>query len=360
MASTNTRVDYIIVGQGLAGSAVAVQLLLRKKKIFVIDWPAGNVSTSVAAGLFNPLTGKKIVRTWKADIIFPYLHAYYRQVEQMAGANFFAPMPIYRPFLSVEEQNEWMAASADPRWADFIEKIITKPSYLEQVNDPFGGILLRNSGYINTTAYIFALRNLFVKRNSFSEEIFDDSLLSFDSGTARYRDVVAKYILFCDGVALNKSRLFSWLPIRQLKGETLTIQASLPGGMIPNRGVYVVPAEEKNVWRVGATYEHGEFEAGITEKGRNELEYKLTELIAVPYKVIGHHWGVRPTTPDRRPIMGSHPEWPLAVAFNGFGTKGVSLTPYFSKVLVDWLEGDGDLHKEVDINRYKSLYWRSP
>ena len=48
-------VDYIVVGQGLAGSAVAVQLLQRKKRVLVIDQPTGNSSSRIAAGLFNPM-----------------------------------------------------------------------------------------------------------------------------------------------------------------------------------------------------------------------------------------------------------------------------------------------------------------
>src|SRR5690606_2397630 len=107
------EVDYIIVGQGLAGSAVAIQLLKHHKRIVVFDDPTANVSSRIAAGLFNPVTGKKMARTWLADELFPYLATYYREVEALTGSRFFYPMPIYRPFISVEEQNEWMARSVD-------------------------------------------------------------------------------------------------------------------------------------------------------------------------------------------------------------------------------------------------------
>ena len=48
--------DYLIVGQGLAGSCMALQLLKRGKKILVIDQPHTNSSSMVAAGMFNPGT----------------------------------------------------------------------------------------------------------------------------------------------------------------------------------------------------------------------------------------------------------------------------------------------------------------
>ena len=68
------KVDYIIVGQGLAGSLIAYELLKRNRKILVYDLPEENQSSSVAAGLFNPVTGRRFVKTWKADVLFPFLH----------------------------------------------------------------------------------------------------------------------------------------------------------------------------------------------------------------------------------------------------------------------------------------------
>jgi glycine/D-amino acid oxidase-like deaminating enzyme len=111
---------------------------------------------------------------------------------------------------------------------------------------------------------------------------------------------------------------------------------------------------------VGATYDFNDRIGGATEKGRRELELKTAELFPGPFEVTDHQWGFRPTTPDRRPILGRHPVHKNIFIFNGLGTKGISLAPYFSEVLVHWLENRGDLHKEVDIERFKSLYWASP
>src|SRR5688572_337382 len=112
--SDTIRVDFIIVGQGLAGSAVALQLINRGKKILVIDRPIANSSSRVAVGLFNPITGRNLVKTWLADQLFPCFHRFYRDAETLTGKKFFHSLPLYRPFGSIEEQNEWMAKSADP------------------------------------------------------------------------------------------------------------------------------------------------------------------------------------------------------------------------------------------------------
>jgi glycine/D-amino acid oxidase-like deaminating enzyme len=117
------HVDYLIIGQGLAGSAIAVQLLKLRKKILVIDQPQSNTSSRIAAGLFNPITGRKMLKTWMADKLFPYLHQYYLGVEGLTGARFYYPMPLYRPFLSIEEQNEWMGKSVEVGYESTLKSI---------------------------------------------------------------------------------------------------------------------------------------------------------------------------------------------------------------------------------------------
>ncbi|HYI79043.1 MAG TPA: FAD-binding protein, partial [Chryseolinea sp.] len=112
MRSLN-KIDFIIVGQGLAGSALALQLLKRNKKILVIDRIVANSPSRIAVGLFNPITGRHMIKTWLADRLFPCLHQFYREAEVSTRHRFFYPLSLYRPFSTIEEQNEWMAKSAD-------------------------------------------------------------------------------------------------------------------------------------------------------------------------------------------------------------------------------------------------------
>jgi glycine/D-amino acid oxidase-like deaminating enzyme len=94
----------------------------------------------------------------------------------------------------------------------------------------------------------------------------------------------------------------------------------------------------------------------LLQEARMELDQKLMELIIIPYRVTAQDWGFRPTTPDRRPILGSMPDSENVVIFNGLGTKGVSLAPYFSAQLCDWLIGSGQnparSQYQCDLNRY--------
>jgi glycine oxidase len=348
------KIDYLIVGQGLAGSAVALQLIKRRKKILVIDQPHNNTSSRIAAGLFNPLTGRNLKKTWMADPIFSYLPEFYREAERLTAASFLHSIPVYRPFFSVEEQNEWMGKSTDPAFADYVNKISTEKTS-SYINDPFGGLIINHCGYLETSKYVNAVRALLENEDSFLEEVFDQNLLEIFPSHVKYKNFIAKKIILCEGEKVINSKWFAWLPVIPLKGETLTIRTSEKVEQIINRGVYIVPAAA-NELRVGSTYNWDDFSPQPTAEGKKELIEKLKELVHFPYDIIGHDWGMRPTTRDRRPFMGAHPESPSVTVFNGLGTKGVSLAPYLSKIFIDWLEDNTDLNKEVNVNRYKYLY----
>jgi glycine oxidase len=351
------KLDYIILGHGLAGASVAIQLLKRGKKILVIDKPSPTSASRVAAGLFNPITGRKMVKSWMADKLFPYLHQFYREAEVLTGGKFFFTMPVYRPFISIEEQNEWMAKSIEPSFKPYIQNVFTASAF-PGVKDQDGGILLKQAGYLNTVVYLDRVRKLIDREGTFVETEIRENDISIVNQGFRYQDFEAEKLIICSGV--HDNAWFRWLPIRALKGQTLQIRCDYRESMIINRGVYIVPAAAPNEWRIGATYDQEDKADGITEKAKAELIEKTGELISFPFNIVHQEYGFRPTTPDRRPILGRHPALDRVFTFNGMGTKGVSLAPYFSEVLVRFIENDEPINKEVDIERYKLLYWSSP
>lgn len=345
-------VDYIIVGQGLAGSAAALQFLKNGRRILVIDNAEGNHSSRVAAGLFNPVTGRNFVKTWLADRLFPYLHRFYAEAERLTLENFFSPMPVYRPFLSVHEQNEWMGRSAERGMEAYVAAVETSTRFTDGVNDPHGGLLLRQAGYLDTSRYLDAVRRYIAAKGHLENGHFDQARLAIAGGGVHYGEYRAKGIIFCQGVGALLNKWFKNLPIRPLKGETITIKSRWETDVILNRGVYIVPGSVPGEYKVGSTFKVNDNSPGISEEARRDMEMRLRGLISVPYEVIGQNWGVRPSTPDRRPVLGCHAEFEQLIIFNGLGTKGVSLAPYFSDTLYRWLEDHDSLEKEVDVSRY--------
>jgi glycine oxidase len=353
------QTDFIIVGQGLAGSVLALQLLQAGKHVTLIA-DDENYSSRVAAGLFNPVTGKNLSKTWMADAVFAQLFSFYQHAEIVTNSSFFHPQPIYRPFLSIEEQNEWMSKSAQPAWLPFIRKVVTQSMGFAGLNDSLGGLLLKQTGYVDTYSFLVAVKKFFTQRNQFITETFDYSRLHISESAIEYKNIVAEKLIFCEGVNIQSNPLFKWVPVRPLKGETLTVEAALPAHVLVNRGVYAVPVE-KNVFKIGATYETQNLSHSITEKAKAELEEKFAALFSASYSILKQEWGLRPTSPDRRPIVGEHPEHKRVLICNGLGTKGVSLAPFTGALLTEFLLSGikPPVYTSVDVNRYYSLYWKA-
>ena len=291
-----------------------------------------------------------------AEKIFPDLFQFYQEAEDLMQQRFFHSMPIYRPFISIEEQNEWMAQSEGNPLKKFISKIETSSAFSGQANDPFGGVITQSSGYLDTVSFMKTVRNFLKDKDVYRETFFDFERLIIQKGKVLYEDIEAMKIIFCDGIGINANPFFNWTPVLPLKGETLTISLNVAPEVIFNRGVYVVPTIDKKIYTVGATYSPDDTTWGVTVAARMELEEKLNDLIKIPFTINHQNWGMRPTTPDRRPVIGSHPEFENLIIFNGLGTKGVSLAPYFSSLLAMWLEGRGEIPLGVNIQRFKSLY----
>ncbi|HEX6226525.1 MAG TPA: FAD-dependent oxidoreductase, partial [Chryseolinea sp.] len=250
--------------------------------------------------------------------------------------------------------NEWMAKSADAVYLDYIEDIFAVPNR-GSTKDTFGGLLLKKCGYLDTIQYLDAVRMLLVEKRSLLDEFFQEEQLIVNSQSVRYGEYEATNIVFCQGMESNK--WFQWVPVLPLKGETIRIQSAPIENIILNRGVYAVPVNQNGMWRVGATYSWTDQAPGITDAAREELTSKLNDLASFEYKVSDQEWGIRPTTHDRKPILGRHPEHGNLYILNGMGPKGVSLAPYFSEILIQFIENHQPLNKEVNLERYKLLYW---
>ncbi|WP_194774367.1 NAD(P)/FAD-dependent oxidoreductase [Pararhodonellum marinum] len=347
------EVDFLLVGQGLAGTVLSHQLITGGYTVHLIDMPAENKSSRVAAGLYNPITGKKMVKTWNADQLFPVIEPFYEGLEKLLGVQFLHKRPIYRPFLNVEELNEWMGFSGDKGFEPYIEKIVDRPLF-EEVQNDFGGVLLKNSGFLDLNTLLDTYSKWLLQKNMLSEKKFEERNLNFERGYVAYGDIRAKSLIYANGLGAMKSGFFDGLPFAPVKGEILTIEQSFTPYEIINRGVFRISLPDGNV-KVGSTYSWHDLEKGISEKAKMEILEKHHKLIKnKDYKLIQHEFGIRPATKDRKPFLGKHPKHENVYLFNGFGAKGVSLAPYYSKVMTELLTNDKEPPLDVNVKRFFS------
>ena len=118
-----------------------------------------------------------------------------------------------------------------------------------------------------------------------------------------------------------------------------------------NRNIIIIPKGD-NKYSVGSTFIWDDVEETVTAGGRTEILNKLNKVIDESYQIVEEKAAIRPAMPDRRPVIGKHPKYKHVFIFNGMGTKGVSLSPYFANYFSDYLEQNFDIFKEISVNRF--------
>lgn len=346
---------YIIVGGGLAGSMLAARLVAAGQRVLMWDEPASNAASRVAAGMFNVITGKFFKKTWMADELLAALKAFFRQPELAPLAKHLHFAPIYRPFREVGEYNRWLGESAAPGLAGLV-RFQAEPILPTQLHNPHGGIWIEGCGWLNIPDFIEDLKQL-LKQNALFElyphrldckQIDLNNRCVLDKG----KQIDFDEAVLCSGVGILDNGLWD-IPITPSKGEVLGVfQQGKNLDFLLSGSVYVVPHGGGN-FTVGATHEWEFSDGQPSEKGLNELRASLHELLDWEVEVRTQRAGIRPSTHDRRPVLGTHPQHPNLHVFTGFGAKGVLLAPYFSALLCDYLTGRLDqLPPDCEVRRF--------
>ncbi len=352
--------DYLIVGQGIAGSTLAWTLTEQGHSVQIINNAALPSSSRAAAGMFNPFAGKKLIRTWLVDELFPFMQEFYTGIQTKLGTDFLHNTDIYRPFVSIEEQNFHLAKTAEPAIGRYVQTAVNHAQFSVFINNPFDGLSIVQSGWVDVPLMLNVLKNHFVQLEQYQETHFDYDALTVNSEGIVYQNKNYRKIVFCDGFQAIQNPFFNWLPFNPVKGQTLTIQINdYTLTEIVNQGIWILPLNDSGLCKVGSTYTWDKLDDEITDEGRVFLEEKLEERLKKNYEILDQQAGVRPATDDRRPFVGVHPEHNNVAIFNGLGTKGVTLAPFFSSQLSDFLEFGKEINPEANISRYFSLYFRS-
>ncbi len=345
------EIDYIIVGQGLAGSVLAFQLMEEGKKIVVIDENHPQTSSKIAAGLCNPVVFKRLTKSWVVESVLPLAINFYRKQEQLLNNNFYQEIPIYKLFVDEKESSFWKQKSNEPELFDWISDKNEKPFDEQYIVMPYGASKVLQSGFLRTKKWLQAFQEYLIKNNAFVESTFDYADLKMEASTVYWKNFKAKGIIFCEGYKNSFNPYFKHLPFKFTKGEVLSVDfENLTLEAVINKGVFVLPYD--GAYKLGATYNWDEIDENITEKAKEELLKKAQKFIKDNIIVKKHEAGVRPTVSDRRPLLGVHHQHNNFFIFNGLGTKGVMLAPWLAQKFVRYLLHDEPLPEEVNINRF--------
>ena len=343
-------IDYLIIGSGLAGISFAEVALRNDKSIFVLDNNSQN-SSKIAGGLYNPVILKRFSEVWQAQEQLVLMNEFYTFLEQKLNCKVDFKRPILRKFFSVEEQNNWFAASDKIALAPFLSTQLISKKYIG-IDSPYGYGEVLQTGYVDTALLLNKYREYLKEYDLFQEVTFDYDALIINSDSIQYKNIHAKHIIFAEGFGMHANPYFNYLPLDGTKGELFIIKApELDLNVIVNTSVFILPLGN-DLFKVGATYNWKDKTDLPTEEGKTELVDRIKEIITCDFEIVEHFAGVRPTVKDRRPLVGTHQKYESIHILNGLGTRGVMLGPAMAKALFDNIENEVPLCKEIDISRF--------
>ena len=346
---SSSKRKFLIIGAGLSGVSVAIQLIRKGADVTLMD-NGVNFSSYVAAGMINPLVFRRMTKSWRVDEFIPYLKNFYRGLETETNSSFFHEIPIRRMFSTEQERGFWLKKQEREDFEPYMNKVTEADYTFSGGKNPFGSGRVKETFYVEVLPFFEKVKKWISDRGKIVNSAFNSDDLS---GTM-YNGVEYDDIIFCQGYLNPTNEWFGSLPLDQTKGETLTIKSEqLPEDCSLNRKCFILP-KGNHTFKIGSTYGWNDPTTHVTEEAKTEILNNLSYIIDETVEVIDHAAGIRPTTRDRRPLLGTHSEFRNYHIFNGLGAKGYMLAPLISSEFAEYLfEGNG-LDKEVNITRYNS------
>jgi glycine/D-amino acid oxidase-like deaminating enzyme len=348
--------DYIIVGQGLCGTFLSWNLIKAGKRVLVIDDAQPSTSTKVASGVINPVTGRRIVRTWEIEKLLPFAWNTYTEFGNELGTELVRKCNILN--FHPTPQMELAFRDRMPSETEYLKLPEDQESWRAYFNFPFSIGEIDPCLLIELHGMLQGWRNKLKINQSLLAARFDWTECQIETDQVTYQDHVAQKIIFCEGAEGIDNRYFKLLPYSRNKGEAIIAHIpDLPRNHIYKQGISLVPWHD-GLWWIGSTHEWNFTDLMPTVEFRRNTQTQLFHWLKLPFEIVDHIASERPTNMERRPFAGLHPVQTSVGLFNGMGTKGCSLAPYFAKQFADFLINQTPMEPLIDIDRFKKILSR--
>ncbi len=349
--------DFLICGQGLAGSLLAWRLIKAGADVRIVDAFLSGSASEVSAGIVNPLASRKLRPAWGINAHLPVAVDLYREIEATLGARFFQETPIVRILIDEAQRSHFEDVKASGEADAYLGEELP-PGTLGQVQDTFGSFITLQSGWLDVAGLVAALGKHWLSQGRVIEARIIHDEIEPDGNTTRWRGESVGCVVFCEGWRASVNPWFSHVPWNPARGEVLdlaatgqTILLERYAGHILNRGKWLLPLGDGS-WRTGSTYEWANFEAGPTGRMRDEILDELAAFVHADFRVTGQRTGVRPVVVDYRPVAGRHLQHSALAILNGLGSRGVVQAPWVSQCLTRHLLDGTPLPAEIDVGRF--------
>ena len=329
-----------IVGQGLAGTALAWRCHQRGVPFHLYDEPRPATASKVAAGLVTPIAGQRLTLTQGWSFL-EEMETFYTEVGAILGQTFYHRHETVRYLAHEIEAARWQKRVGNPQYeAELVPGVPELPESLFR-RPEHGFFRMRRSGFLRVNAWLEASRAHFEREGHFTV-----------AGVRPAEcDPSAGLWVFANGPWLLGLSEFDWLPMRYAHGDILTLSIPDLGNdqRIFSGAAWLMPLG-KHRWRAGSTYHAvGKPTTVPSEDGRCAVEVHIRSLIKCPYVVEDHVAAVRPVTLTRFPIMGQHPGKAHLAWFGGFSSKAVLSAPSYARCFLNHVLDGEPLPPEVEV-----------
>lgn len=343
------KVDYILVGLGIAGLCMAERILTAGKSFVVFDRGSGT-ATKIAGGVINPVVLKRFTPVWQAADFLTEAESFYEELATRLKTSFFRSVSLHRIFSDPRDQNNWIAASDRKDLTAFLSSVVETNENPALVM-PFGYGLVKQAFQLSTELLLASFKQELHDTNRLIEELFDYELLNTEEGSFRYKNYRATKIVFTEGTAVRNNPYFTLDCLIPKKGEYITIKAPQLGLKSVLKGPFFIIPLGNDLYKVGATFAHGDHSPEVTNASKQQLIKALNKIVQCPFEVVDSSVGFRPTVVDRRPLLGSIQNKRM-LFFNGLGTRGLLMAPLLSDMLFRYSEQDVPIPMVLDVARF--------
>ncbi|MCK9481747.1 MAG: FAD-binding oxidoreductase [Bacteroidia bacterium] len=328
----------LVVGQGLTGSVIALQLKARGHEVWVVDENRKFTSSNVAAGLFNPIVVGRLKITWNAASLFAHFANFYLQVEKQLQVSFFHRMPLIHLCKDIEEQNDWDVLVGTDKTAVWIEEY--HGHFPDYIRSDFGSYLVKSTGWVDLPLFISTVRKMFQVADRFvvGSPIVGQDIEIKEHGFLFENSQFDKVFL-CRGEFERTQPEFPHLPYNPVKGQVFEIETAFElEPTIYHKQVFMLPTGKHSA-RVGSTYTWDRMDYEPTQKETDFLKERLDDFLQGKYAIKEIKAGVRPAFHYGRPMFAEHEQIKGMYVLNGMGSKGVTLAPYYAEQLLNSVYG---------------------
>jgi glycine oxidase len=349
-------IDYLVVGQGLAGSLLALLLQERDRSVIVVDNDHCHAASRAAGGIINPITGKRLNRPALIDALLKRVFTVYPRIEAQLAVPLLRRRTVLRLLQNDEEAERWRRQSSLSEYREYLSDIPPHPFPL--FRDKFGGFEVTQAAQLDIRRLIVRAKEFLLAQKSLVNQPFGYGDLNIFSDRIRWKRFTARYAIFCEGYRMARNPYFSEIELNPAKGETLTLATSaFAEDRIVQHGKWIFRNLTGEIL-AGTNYQWDSLDEKPTEAAGKEITRAIREFFISDFEIADQRAGVRPVTrADNRPVVGVHPRWPRLAILNGLGSKGALQAPFAAQELVSALEEGKPILKEIDVCR-PSL-WKS-